>query len=33
MVIGDSLYTYSYDGLLQSDLETLEAGEYISFWN
>jgi len=32
MVIGDSLYTYSYDGLLQSDLETLEAGEYISFW-
>jgi hypothetical protein len=33
MVIGDSLYTYSYDGLLQSDLDTLEAGEYISFWN
>ncbi len=32
MVIGDSLYTYSYDGLLRSDLETLEAGEYVSFW-
>ncbi|MDJ0952679.1 MAG: beta-propeller domain-containing protein [Acidimicrobiia bacterium] len=32
MVIGDSLYTYSYDGILQSDLETLEAGTYVSFW-
>ncbi len=32
MVIGDSLYTYSYDGILQSDLDSLEAGSYISFW-
>lgn len=32
MVIGDSLYTYSYDGLLQSDLETIEPGTYLSFW-
>jgi uncharacterized secreted protein with C-terminal beta-propeller domain len=33
LVIGDSLYTYSYDGILQSDLESLEAGAYVSFWN
>ncbi len=32
MVIGDNLYTYSYDGILQSDLDTLEAGTYVSFW-
>jgi uncharacterized secreted protein with C-terminal beta-propeller domain len=32
MVIGDSLYTYSYDGVLQSDLETVEPGPYVSFW-
>ncbi len=32
MVIGDSLYTYSYDGILQSDLESLETGTYLSFW-
>jgi hypothetical protein len=33
MVIGDSLYTYSYDGVLQSSLDTVEPGAYISFWN
>ena len=33
LVIGDSLYTYSYDGLLQSDLETVEPGTYVGFWN
>ena len=33
LVIGDSLYTYSYDGILQSDLETVEADTYVSFWN
>lgn len=32
LVIGDSLYTYSYEGLLQSDLETVEDGTYVSFW-
>jgi uncharacterized secreted protein with C-terminal beta-propeller domain len=32
LVIGDSLYTYSYDGILQSDLETVEAGTYVPFW-
>ena len=32
LVIGDSLYTYSYEGILQSDLETVEAGTYLSFW-
>ena len=33
LVIGDSLYTYSYDGVLQSDLASLESGTYVSFWN
>jgi uncharacterized secreted protein with C-terminal beta-propeller domain len=32
LVIGDSLYTYSYEGLLQSDLETIEDGTYVGFW-
>ncbi len=32
LVIGDSLYTYSHQGLLQSDLETIEPGTYIGFW-
>ena len=32
LVIGDSLYTYSYDGILQSDLETVEPGTFVSFW-
>ena len=32
IVIGDSLYTYSYEGLLQSDLETVDPGTYIGFW-
>lgn len=32
LVIGDSLFTYSSDGLLQSDLETVEPGTYVSFW-
>ncbi len=32
MVIGDSLYTYSYEGVLQSDLETIEPGGYVGFW-
>lgn len=32
MVIGDSVYTYSYDGVLQSNLETIEPGAYVSFW-
>jgi uncharacterized secreted protein with C-terminal beta-propeller domain len=31
-VVGDSLYTYSYDGLLQSDLETADPGTYVGFW-
>ncbi|MCP4964305.1 MAG: hypothetical protein GY926_03630 [bacterium] len=32
LVIGDSLYTYSQEGLLQSDLDTLEDGKYVGFW-
>ena len=32
LVIGDSLYTYSYEGILQSDLETVEPGTYVGFW-
>jgi hypothetical protein len=32
MVIGNSLYTYSSDGVLQSNLETIEPGAYVSFW-
>ncbi|MDX2342720.1 MAG: beta-propeller domain-containing protein [Acidimicrobiia bacterium] len=32
LVIGDSLYTYSHQGLLQSDLETIEPGTYVGFW-
>ncbi len=32
LVIGDSLYTYSYEGILQSDLETVEPGPYVAFW-
>lgn len=31
IVIGDSLYTYSYMGLLESDLKTIEAGEFVPF--
>jgi uncharacterized secreted protein with C-terminal beta-propeller domain len=31
LVIGDSLYTYSADGLLQSDLETVEPGTFVGF--
>lgn len=33
LVIGDSLYTYSYEGVLQSDLNTIEPGEFVTFWN
>ncbi|MCP3994585.1 MAG: hypothetical protein GY722_05900 [bacterium] len=32
LVIGDNLYTYSYDGILKSDLETVEADTFVSFW-
>ena len=32
LVIGDSLYTYSYDGILESDLDTIEPGTFVSFW-
>ena len=32
LVIGDSLYTYSHEGILESDLETVEPGAYVSFW-
>lgn len=32
MVVGDNLYTYSYDGILQSDLDTVEPGTFVSFW-
>lgn len=32
LVIGDSLYTYSSDGILESDLHTVEAGTFVSFW-
>jgi hypothetical protein len=28
-----SLYTFSYDGVLQSNLDTVEPGAYVSFWN
>ena len=31
LVIGDSLFTYSYDGLLQSDLDTVEPGTFVNF--
>ena len=30
-MIGDSLFTYSYDGLLQSDLDTVEPGTFVNF--
>jgi hypothetical protein len=32
LVIGDSLYTYSQQGLLESDLGTVEPGVFVSFW-
>jgi hypothetical protein len=32
LVVGDSLYTYSYDGILQSDLDTVEPGTFVGFW-
>ena len=32
LVIGDSLYTYSQQGLLESDLGTVEPGTFVSFW-
>jgi len=33
MVIGNSLYTYSNDGILRSDLDTVEPGEFVNFWS
>jgi uncharacterized secreted protein with C-terminal beta-propeller domain len=33
LVIGDSLYTYSYNGILQSDLETVADGTFVGFHN
>jgi hypothetical protein len=32
LIVGDNLYTYSYDGILQSDLDTVEPGTFVSFW-
>ena len=32
LVIGDSLYTYSYEGILQSDLTSVDPVTFVSFW-